>query len=247
MKLSVLGSGSSGNGYILHNEDEALIIECGMPLNNALSKLDNNLRKVVGCLITHSHGDHAKYISQYIQPFYVYATEGTFREKGIQDTFHRYIVSYNHQFNVGNFTILPFRTIHDTEEPCGFLIQHKEIGNLIFATDTRKMLYKFNELHLNHILIECNHAPAMVSQNVINGILPKCVGQRIVDNHMNIERCIDFIKSSCLDNVQEIILLHLSQNNSNPATFMKLIQEASGKAVFIAQKDLEVDLSLGIV
>ena len=31
MKLRVLGSGSSGNCYILENEAEALIIEAGVP------------------------------------------------------------------------------------------------------------------------------------------------------------------------------------------------------------------------
>lgn len=31
MRLKVLGSGSSGNCYILENENEALIIEAGLP------------------------------------------------------------------------------------------------------------------------------------------------------------------------------------------------------------------------
>ena len=31
MQLKVIGSGSSGNSYILENETEALIIEAGLP------------------------------------------------------------------------------------------------------------------------------------------------------------------------------------------------------------------------
>lgn len=34
MKLKVLGSGSSGNCYILESETEALIIEVGLPFMN---------------------------------------------------------------------------------------------------------------------------------------------------------------------------------------------------------------------
>jgi hypothetical protein len=30
MKLNVLNSGSKANGYILHNETEALVLECGV-------------------------------------------------------------------------------------------------------------------------------------------------------------------------------------------------------------------------
>jgi len=35
MKLKVLGSGSSGNCYLLENESEALMLECGLPFKGA--------------------------------------------------------------------------------------------------------------------------------------------------------------------------------------------------------------------
>ena len=76
MQLITLGSGSSGNGYIIQNDDEALIIECGIPLKDAVEALGGNLKKVVGCLITHSHGDHAGFIRQYARPFNIFAHRG---------------------------------------------------------------------------------------------------------------------------------------------------------------------------
>lgn len=85
MQLITLGSGSSGNGYILQNDDEALIIECGMPLKDAAEALGGNLKKVVGCLVTHSHGDHAGFIRQYARPFNIFATKGTLEEKKIKE------------------------------------------------------------------------------------------------------------------------------------------------------------------
>ena len=62
MKLIVLGSSSSGNCYILDNGKEALIIEAGIRFQEVKKALDFNLRKVVGCVVTHAHNDHAKYI-----------------------------------------------------------------------------------------------------------------------------------------------------------------------------------------
>lgn len=47
MQLVTLGSGSSGNGYILQNDDEALIIECGMPLKDAAEALGGNLKRLL--------------------------------------------------------------------------------------------------------------------------------------------------------------------------------------------------------
>ena len=62
MKLKILGSSSSGNCYILDNGNEALIIEAGIKLLDVKKALGWNIRKVVGCLITHQHNDHSKYI-----------------------------------------------------------------------------------------------------------------------------------------------------------------------------------------
>ena len=63
MKLRVLGSGSSGNCYVLENETEALIIEAGIPFMEVKKILNFNVRKIAGVVVSHSHGDHAKYIS----------------------------------------------------------------------------------------------------------------------------------------------------------------------------------------
>lgn len=54
-KLSVLGSGSSGNSYILKCNDDALIIEAGVNWDVILKGLNFNTKNVVGMLVTHSH------------------------------------------------------------------------------------------------------------------------------------------------------------------------------------------------
>ena len=65
MKLKVLGSSSSGNCYILESDTEALIIEAGLPFIEVKKALNFNVRKIVGVVVSHSHGDHAKYVAEY--------------------------------------------------------------------------------------------------------------------------------------------------------------------------------------
>lgn len=55
MILKVLGSGSSGNCYILHNEEEALIIDAGVHFNQVKEYLDFDLKKIKGLLVSHQH------------------------------------------------------------------------------------------------------------------------------------------------------------------------------------------------
>ena len=55
MYLTCLGSSSNGNCYILQNEDEALILEAGMPFKEVKKALDFNISKVRGVCISHEH------------------------------------------------------------------------------------------------------------------------------------------------------------------------------------------------
>lgn len=52
MQLKVIGSSSKGNCYILENDKEALILECGVPFMETKKAIDFNLHKISGCLIT---------------------------------------------------------------------------------------------------------------------------------------------------------------------------------------------------
>ena len=67
MKLKCLGSGSSGNCYILENDAEALIIEAGVPFMEVKKSLNFNIRKIKAVIISHEHGDHRKYCYEYVR------------------------------------------------------------------------------------------------------------------------------------------------------------------------------------
>ena len=54
--LKCISSGSNGNCYLLNCNDEILIIECGCSLKEVKRALNFDLSKIVGCVISHSHG-----------------------------------------------------------------------------------------------------------------------------------------------------------------------------------------------
>ncbi len=55
MKLTTLGSSSSGNGYVIEGKEDALIIEAGCPVINAKQALNYQVNKIRGVLISHEH------------------------------------------------------------------------------------------------------------------------------------------------------------------------------------------------
>ena len=136
MKLKVLGSGSSGNCYLLQNKDETLIIECGLSYKTILKGLNFDLRNVVGCLISHEHKDHSKAVNDVLNnAIDVYTSEETLKSINIKN-YRAKIIRAEEQFNIGQFTIVPIKTQHDAADPLGFLIYHNEIGRLLFITDS---------------------------------------------------------------------------------------------------------------
>lgn len=56
MLLKIIGSGSSGNGYILESENEALLLEVGVKVKDMKRSIGWNISKICGCLISHEHG-----------------------------------------------------------------------------------------------------------------------------------------------------------------------------------------------
>jgi phosphoribosyl 1,2-cyclic phosphodiesterase len=55
-KLITLGSGSSGNAYILECKNETLLLECGISWDKILKGLSYKLSNVVGVCVSHAHG-----------------------------------------------------------------------------------------------------------------------------------------------------------------------------------------------
>ena len=55
MTLKCIGSGSSGNCYILTCCNEKLILDCGLPIKAIKQGLGFDLGGIKGVLITHAH------------------------------------------------------------------------------------------------------------------------------------------------------------------------------------------------
>lgn len=242
MRLHVLSSGSKANGYVLYNDREALVIECGVPYSQCLQAIGFHRERIVGALVTHEHGDHAKYVAQYLGAgIDVYASEGTI--KGMKPFLKGRIIQpttcrNQELLTLDGFKVLPFDTQHDCNEPFGYLVYHEEMGQILFATDTYYLKYRFP--NLSHVMLECNYETGIIEKNVEDGVIPAIVKERVFRSHMSLETHISTLQANDLSKVNTVILLHLSGHNSAPADFKKAVEEATGKLVFVAEKGLDI-------
>ena len=242
MKLHIVNSNSSGNCYMLKaSSGEILIIECGVRFEKIQQALNYDISKVAGCLVTHSHGDHSFSIVKVLRyGIKVYATEAEHKVMGTI-SHHNARISHKEPFKVGSFDVIAFNTIHDTPDPVGYLIRHEECGTVLFLTDTVYSPFRFNGL--NNIIIEANYCDKILDQRLQNGESPEFVRNRVIESHMSIQNCKDLLLANDLSQVNNITLIHLSDGNSDAKRFMREVQEATGKTVWIAEAGLEIPLN----
>lgn len=242
ISLKVLGTGSSGNCYLLETQTETLIIECGVKFSIIKKAMNFDFAKIVGCIITHEHNDHSLSINELIwSGVEVYATAGTLKEKGIISPFS-HVMQKMKMYRIGGFAVMPFPTIHDAAEPVGFLIHHKNCGLVLFLTDTAYSEYKFQGL--NNIIVEANYDMSIIKKRMDRDSNLSFLKDRVINSHLNIVNCLNLLKANDLSEVNNIVLIHLSDGNSDEADFKCRVEEATGKNVSVAVAGMELDFGL---
>ena len=235
MKLKCLGSGSSGNCYLLSTETKTLILDCGIPIMEIKKGLNFDLSKVVGCVVTHSHKDHSLSAKDFenmgIPVFKPYEN----KEPIILNGWNGTIQAFDLTDKDGKF----MHTNADGSEcPCyGFLITHPDLGRMLYITDTELVKWRFKDI--NHILISCNYQKKYIEDENL------AKRNHVFRGHMELETVKEFIKANNSDSLQSIILCHLSNDNANPEECKAEVEKVAKCTVYVARKGLEIELKNG--
>ena len=237
IEIKTIASGSTGNCYHLSDGKTCILIECGIAFKKIQQAIDFKISGLSACLITHEHGDHAKAVNNMIRAgIDCYMSAGTADALGLKSGFgpRVKIIVAQKQFQVGTWSILPFDTIHDSEElpcrePLGFLLVSGK-NKILFATDTAYIKHIF--AGLTHILIECNYQYDILQENINQGIFKHGMKKRLLETHMSLQQTIGFLKANDLSKVQEIHLIHLSDRNSDARMMQDAVIKETGKMVY---------------
>ena len=144
--------------------------------------------------------------------------------------------------NMGGFTVKPFdlTTIDGSwthtnanGEPCpiyGFLITHKEMGRMLYITDTELIKWRFKDI--NHILLGVNYDKELVdSEN-------QSKNNHIFRGHLEIGTACDFVSANNSSTLQNVIMCHLSSENADKDLFVdKMKNVVPGVNVDVAERN----------
>jgi phosphoribosyl 1,2-cyclic phosphodiesterase len=234
MKLKCIATGSTGNCYTLtSNGGETLILDCGIPIMEIKKALNWNIKNVVGVLCTHKHLDHSKSLKDF-------ETMGIPICKPYETLLMNQFLS-NSYFTVRTFdlTTIDGNWTHTDADgtPCpiyGFMIEHTEIGRMLYITDCEFVKWRFK--NVNHILLGVNYDPELLSGD-------DAKKNHVVRGHMSIDTACEFVKANASDQLQNVIMCHLSKENADAGKFIeKMKKVAYGANVDVAVAGKSWDL-----
>lgn len=230
MKLTVLGSSSQGNCYIFESADSVLVLEAGVPMQLVKRALRWDISKIAACIVSHSHKDHAGYVREFLKcGIRVLALDDVF--EGIKNRVFCTTVTPKHGYVVGDWRIIALPVVHDV--PCvGYIIEHRDMGKTLFITDTMMLEYRVGGIR--HLMLECNYADDILQENIDAGVVPVGMRERLLQSHMELETTKEIIRVSDKSNLDDVILVHLSDNNSDEERFRSEIQSVAGVPTYVA-------------
>lgn len=246
MRLTILASGSAGNGYLFEARHSALLVECGVKPEVMMRRTAVPISRIAGALVSHEHKDHAGFADRYAAlGIKIYASVGTiYCIKGIVPEYQASVLRPLEVRYIGEWKVMPFDTRHDAVEPLGFVIEHPEAGRILFLTDTVCCPYDFRELGLDHILVEANYDDRLLDSNVANGLVDAARAARTRGTHMSLRDACELLKADQTAELKTVVLIHLSEQNADRDAFA---EAASKTALFakiaVARAGLSIDLN----
>lgn len=228
MKVCSLASSSKGNCTIVYNDDEILIVDMGITLKDLeekLIRLGLDANNIIGVVVSHEHSDHTKGIKalnkKYLVPVYCHydAFDGVLRKTGISGgAVTRFSFT---PFNVGAFTVDPFKVSHDVH--CvGFNIFENK-NKISIVTDlgytTKDIVERLYDSRM--VILEANHDEQMVA----NGPYPPVLKARILgrQGHLSNISSAKVVVDIAQHGVRQVLFAHLSEENNTPELCYKTI------------------------
>ena len=217
MKVHPIASSSKGNAYVVEEDGQALLIDCGVSCKCLKSALD--VSRLCGILITHNHVDHVSGLKRLLNcvDVPVFANEMTaeavaWQEKVDENAFVRF--ENGQPFEVGPFAVSPFSIPHDAADPVGYLIRGEatyfhgtDIGTPLDSIGLKLAEAEIATLESNHdlVMLRTSRRPPSLIQRI--------AGPR---GHLSNDQACELVRRFASPRLRKLFLAHLSHECNAP-------------------------------
>lgn len=232
MRFSVLASGSGGNALYVETPRSRIMIDAGLScreLFRRMEQINADPRGLDALLITHEHIDHIRGAGPLARrlDIPVYINNPTLRRaRRIIGNLSRPVVIHTGQvITINDLHLETFTKCHDAADPMGLVISSNGI-KLGLLTDVGRStaLVEDRLSGCQAIILEFNHDEEMLE----NGPYPLELKRRIrgQEGHLSNRQAGSLVKSVSNEELELIILAHLSKTNNEPHIALREVENA---------------------
>ena len=263
MKLTVLGSGSTGNAILIVAGETRVLVDAGLSAKEIARRLaivGEDVHRLDAVLVTHEHGDHAGGLRVLLRmvdcPVYIsaqtcdaYVSERTNvndeeprkRARALEHRVEQ--IESSRDFRIGEIDFHPFTIPHDAVDNFGFTATHQgvKIATLMdFGHITTLVSERLRGCAA--VVIESNHSRDMLKAC---DAYPWELKQRILSRlgHLSNEDLADWIRDEFDGVARHLVLTHLSQRANNPYLAQISAEVALRERFPLFHADTQVSLS----
>ena len=237
MEFCSLGSGSSGNSFIVKNNQTILMVDCGFGLKETIDRLERyqvNPSKITSILLTHEHEDHIKGAFSLANKFQIpiYLSHGTYQmshkknNDGYKIRFE--LINNFDSFMIDNISVSPMPVPHDAREPLQYRFDYKD-KSIAIITDlgkiTKHVVQKLSRINL--LVLEFNHDEEMLRDSDYPASLKKRINGEY--GHLENKESLKLLASISHSDLAWVIAAHLSEKNNKIELVKKMIFEIVDK------------------
>ncbi len=236
LRFASLGSGSKGNATLIesgkNDNDTRILLDCGFStkeIERRLAKLGRTAQSLTAIVITHEHSDHVSGAGRLSRKYSipVWLTVGTSHACRDNDFYSTYYINSHSDFEIDDINLHPFPVPHDAREPCQFVFSDGALRLGVVTDLGYHTPHIINHLeNLDSLLLECNYDEKML----LNGSYPQSLKRRVHGSkgHLDNRHASDLLKKLKLDQLKNIIGMHVSEKNNTEEYAINALCEGMG-------------------
>lgn len=238
MILHTIGSGSSGNCYLIENEGHFLALEAGCVWNKVMQACGYHISDIDACLVTHSHGDHAMYCSRFEgNGVPVYSNCETVDELNVRI---RCKLRKNRQTSIsGGYKVIPVSVPHEDVPNSAFIIDFPNGERMFYATDFEYIPVTLKTWNVNHFLIAVSRTDDIPED--------ASAREHRIRGHSTLAVVKEFLEKSITSDCKTVTACHLSGTYADPVLIQKELQELAGDHVKVSISETGKSINLSEV
>lgn len=220
LDLFSLGSGSSGNSFLIKYNEDIILIDAGFSCKNIVEKFEKlnlSITDIKAIVITHTHSDHIKGVGPLVRKFGmpVYISEKSFLNAKERFGKLSSVVYFTGNFKINEFFIEPLSSSHDSIENFNFIITVNGY-KISYISDTGYvtpyLLFKVKDSDV--LVIEANYDKMTLINNKTR---PWIMKQRVLSRigHLSNDDALSVVQSINCSKLSHLFLIHISSEHND--------------------------------